>query len=498
MNNKLILTFGSLFSGSLLQAAERPNIIFVLIDDLGKEWIEAYGADIKTPNINSLSEQGITFSRAYSMPQSTPSRVVLMTGQYPCNNGWINHYDVPRWGHGAQFDVEKNPCFPRELQKIGYKTCVAGKWQLNDFRIQPDIMNRVGFDEYCMWTGAEKGNEKVSANRYWDPYIHTKEGSKVYKGKFGPDIYSDFIVDFINDNKDKPFLVYYPMTLTHMPLVHTPLEPDAKTAYEKHCAMVRYTDFIIGKLLKAVEDAGVKDNTYIFFTTDNGTVGTVVGRRDDVYVRGGKTYLSENGINTPFLVIGPNIKAGSKTDALIDFADVYPTLLDLGGTKKVDSRVDGKSFAALLRGDRNYRSKEFAMSMGGHPAMIGKDGMVKNYFSFRDRAIIGEKYKIYLSVDRKISRIYDMQNDPYEKTDLVNNAKVMKEVKAEFGKYIDNLPAKDANPKYSVLKECKYDEPADVLNESSERTHSRYKNKIELATKEDYDKFKNRTTKKKR
>lgn len=108
----------------------RPNVLLILVDDLGKEWIECYGAqNISLPNITKLSEQSIIFNRAYSMPQSTPSRVALMTGQYPCNNGWVNHYDVPRWGHGAHFDVDLNPSFPLTLKKSGYRTCIAGKWQ---------------------------------------------------------------------------------------------------------------------------------------------------------------------------------------------------------------------------------------------------------------------------------------------------------------------------------------------------------------------------------
>ena len=83
----------------------KPNLLFILLDDLGKEWISIYGAeDIETPVVDQLARSGMLFNNAYSMPQCTPSRVALMTGQYPWRNGWINHYDVPRWGHGAHFD----------------------------------------------------------------------------------------------------------------------------------------------------------------------------------------------------------------------------------------------------------------------------------------------------------------------------------------------------------------------------------------------------------
>ncbi len=106
--------------------AKQPNVVLILVDDLGKEWIEQYGAEgIKLPHLQELADQSVIFNRAYSMPQSTPSRVAIMTSQFPYNNGWINHYDVPRWGHGAQFDVENNPCFTQEVRDNGYKTCVT-------------------------------------------------------------------------------------------------------------------------------------------------------------------------------------------------------------------------------------------------------------------------------------------------------------------------------------------------------------------------------------
>lgn len=94
--------------------AEKPNIVFVLLDDLGKEWVSCYGAkDIETPHFDQLAKQGIRFDNFYSMPQCTPTRVAFMTGQYPFRNGWVNHWDVPRWGGGCHFDWKKNPSVAR-------------------------------------------------------------------------------------------------------------------------------------------------------------------------------------------------------------------------------------------------------------------------------------------------------------------------------------------------------------------------------------------------
>ena len=161
----------------------RPNIIVIMVDDLGKEWISYYGAeDISTPNIDALAKSGVSFNNVYSMPQCTPTRVTLLTGQYPFRHGWVNHWDVPRWGGGVHFDETMNPSIGIEMKKAGYTTCIAGKWQIDDFRVEPDALTKNGFDEFCMWTGYESGI-KESANRYQDPYIYTKEGSKTYNGE---------------------------------------------------------------------------------------------------------------------------------------------------------------------------------------------------------------------------------------------------------------------------------------------------------------------------
>jgi len=471
--------------------APKPNFLFILVDDLGKEWISCYGAKgINTPRIDRLAHEGMRFERAYSMPQSTPSRIALMTGKYPYHNGWINHFDVPRWGHGASYDVNLNGSFGCVLRDAGYRTCAAGKWQVNDFRLEPKAMVTAGFDEYCMWTGGEGGNELASNKRYWDPYIHTKEGSRTYEGKFGPDVFSDFIVDFMRKHKDEPMCIYYPMVLTHIPFTNTPHEPDATTIYEKHCAMVRYTDYITGKLADEIDRLGIADNTYIILTSDNGTAGIVVGQRNDSFIRGGKTYLTENGINAPFIVRGPGITKGSVSQALVDFADLYPTLLELAGVScQNGSSIDGVSFAGALRGGPGARN--WATSLGGQPAMIGPDRMVKSYYNFRDRAIIGEKYKVYVDTLRRIEHIFEMAIDPWEENDLISDPVIVKEVGRIFAPVIDAMPLRDENPHYRKLSGSLYDEPVEKINAASKRGNSRNTNMLPRVKENDFMRFRN-------
>ncbi|MDA0348097.1 MAG: sulfatase-like hydrolase/transferase, partial [Verrucomicrobia bacterium] len=141
--------------------ATKPNILFILVDDLGKEWVPSYGAEnIEMPNVDKLAATGMQFSNAYVMPQCTPTRLSFLTGQYPYRHGWVNHWDVPRWGGGAHYDWNRNPCISMVMKEAGYKSAIAGKWQINDFRVQPEAMTEIGYDDYCMWTGGEGNNSQ--------------------------------------------------------------------------------------------------------------------------------------------------------------------------------------------------------------------------------------------------------------------------------------------------------------------------------------------------
>ena len=462
----------------------QPNILFILLDDLGKEWVSGYDADdIDTPNIDSLLKGGMKFTNVWSMPQCTPSRVTLMTGQYPFRHGWINHYDVPRWGHGVNFDSNKNPSLARILKKAGYNTCIAGKWQINDFRLQPDSMIEHGFDDYCMWTGGEGGNLKKSEKRYWDPYIHTKEGSKTYPGEFGEDIFSDFIIDFMEKNKQNPMFIYYPMCLPHGPLTTTPLEPHIKDKIDKHKAMVGYTDIILKKLVTALERLNIRNNTIIFWTTDNGTAGNITGQINGEKIKGGKTYLTQNGVNEPFIVNWPGtISPGTNTNALIDFSDILPTFADLGGAELPKKyKYDGKSFKDLLIGKKNHSGRNWILTMGSHPAKI-TDGRVNNVHVYRDRALREKRYKVFVDTLKEISHIYDLENDKYERDNLIysKSEEIIKVLK-KFKSIIDSLPSRDAQPKYSKLTNSKYNTFPDQLHKQAEKrrklsNHSRYIN----------------------
>jgi len=437
---------------------EKPNILFVMVDDLGKEWVSCCGAeDIKTPNLDALAAGGMRFTNAYSMPQCTPTRVTLLTGQYPWRTGWVNHWDVPRWGV-AYFDWKHHTTFARVLKTAGYVTAAAGKWQINDFRVTPDAMKRHGFDEWCMWTGYEAGNPP-SGKRYMDAYINTPQGSRTRAGKFGPDVYADFLIDFIRRHRDRPMCLYFPMCLTHGPLVATPDEPDAKDNLSKHKAMVRHVDKLIGRLVKAFDDAGIRGETIIIFSTDNGSGGRITGARNGRKVKGGKAKKSEAGVCAPFIVNGPGrVPAGLVTDALTDFTDLLPTFAELGGAKvPADWKIDGVSIAPVLLGKAKDSPRRWIMALGHGAARLDEKG-VRGRNDYADRVLRDKRFKVWVDTNRKITRLHDLKADPWEERNLIDSeAPDCVAALRKFQAVLDSMPAKDARPKYDPRPANRWD-----------------------------------------
>jgi len=428
-----------------------PNILFILVDDLGKEWISCYGAEeINTPNIDALAIGGMKFQNAYSMPQCTPSRVTILTGKYPWQNGWVNHWDVPRWGVGY-FDWKKkeNISVARLLKAHGYSTCAAGKWQINDFRIEPEAMRKHGFDDWAMWTGFETGNP-ASSERYKDAYVNSPDGSKTYRGQFGPDLYAQHLIAFMKQHRDEPMFMYFPMVLTHTPLIATPDETNVETDIEKHKAMVRYTDKLVGQLVAALDELNLRESTIIVFTTDNGSTGGISGTRHGQKVQGAKAKKTEAGINAPFIVNCPGlVPAGVETDALTDFSDLLPTFVELcGASVPKDLRINGVSIAPLILGKQRDTVREWIMALGHGPAKLDESG-VRGQQDFASRVIRDKHYKVWVSSEREIIRLHDLKKDPFESTNLIHSKRNehMKAL-AKFQDVLDSLPEKDARPLY--------------------------------------------------
>ena len=347
----------ALATASHAAAPPRPNIIVILADDLGAKELGCYGNTAhRTPNLDRLAATGVKFETCFTSPVCHPTRFMLMTGQYGCHNG-IYNFAGKRGGPergDPRHEIANQVTFGRLLKDAGYATAVAGKWQLSG--AQPTLIRETGFDEYCMWGFADYYDRADRAKalqagidfraRYWHPSI-IRNGRWVPTtiNDYGPDIHGEFVLDFIRRNQEKPFFIYYPMCLTHAPRMTTPdtTRSDAdKTvnAQANFTANVEYMDKLVGRLVDELDRLGLRDNTIVFFTGDNGTGGD------------GKSQAIERGARVPMIVNGPGIvKPRGDTLELTDLSDVLPTLVDFAAARLPDDRpIDGHSLAAYLRG----------------------------------------------------------------------------------------------------------------------------------------------------
>ena len=327
--------------------AGRPNIVFVLVDDLGVEGLGCYGGtSYKTPHLDRLASEGMRFTHAYSNPICSPTRVALMTGQY-------NYRNYDGWG---VFDPAKNVTFGHLLRDAGYATNLAGKWQFDNFQDHPDQIRDSGFSDYMAWTWFLDGR---NTSRYWNPSLWS-DGKLVpdTDGQYGPDLVNQFQLDFIREHKDGPFLLYYPLILVHSPFQAPPGDDGeaggggGSRPRRNFPAMVEYMDKMVGNLVAALDEAGVRDNTLIVFTGDNGTPRGIVSTMNGREVPGGKATMKQTGSHVAMIANWPGVIApGSTCDDLVDVTDHFATLADLAGVAVPDALpIDGHSYAPQLRG----------------------------------------------------------------------------------------------------------------------------------------------------
>ena len=255
------------------------------------------------------------------------------------------------------------------LQDTGYATFMAGKWQMSGFKQvwapgkdccegQGQTPEEAGFDDYLVWHYHEKGE------RYADPLLWGPGGEGgTREGKYGPDLFVDFLLDRIESQVGKdsshPFFAYYPMALVHAPFEPTPDSADwtvdrkaQNPAYFGD--MVAYADKLIGRMLDGLEDLGVRDDTLILLTADNGTPSQITSRmQDGTVIPGGKGSTIDYGIHVPFIASWPaGFEGGRASDALVDLTDFLPSVVEAAGAALPDDRrFDGRSFLPVLRGE---------------------------------------------------------------------------------------------------------------------------------------------------
>jgi len=387
-------------------AAEKskPNVVFVLADDMGHECLGTYGSTYKTPNLDRMAEVGVKFDYAYSQPLSTPSRVELMTGRY-------NHKNYSRFAFMNQ-DVKT---FGHLAKMAGYTTTIVGKWQLGANSKLPAWF---GFDSYCLWQlnyGKGDKNHPHEGERYANPLIEQDGRILPHNSDlYGPDLFADYVDRFIDENRDNPFFLYYPMVLVHDPFVSTPRSADWATNMDGRFVhntiyfpdMVAYCDMMMGRLIDKLKKEGLYDNTLIIFTGDNGTLSQITTpMQDGNAIKGGKGSATDAGTHAPLIVTyGSRQGKPFVCHDLVNFTDVMPTIAQAMGIEVPKAwDTDGVSFLPQVMGEKGTpRQWVFCH----YDSFINNDAPMPN----AKRWIRTHRYKLYST-----GEFYDMQEDVLEK-----------------------------------------------------------------------------------
>jgi len=409
----IFLVFGLLSAACVSAADPRPNVIVVLVDDMGWKDLSCQGSDFyETPHIDRLAASGMRFTSGYAAcTVCSPTRAALLTGMYPARlhvTDWIAGHERPQ----AQLRIPAwTKHLPREavtiaerLQAAGYATASIGKWHLGGADFSPPCQ---GFDLN------RGGTDKGQPPSYFAPYgIETLPDGP--PGEYLTDREAAEAVSFIEANRDRPFLLYLPHHGVHAPIQAKP-EVAARYAAKRpgippklaaYAAMVESVDEAVGSILAVLDRLGLRERTAIFFTSDNGGQASITDMRP---LRAGKGSPWEGGVRVPFIVSWPGVtQPGTTSDLPVITPDIAATILDLTAAGSDPAQpLDGTSLAGVLRGgglDRDAISWHYPHY---HP------GGATPYSAIRS----GPWRLVHFYEDDR-DELYDLEADPGETTDL--------------------------------------------------------------------------------
>jgi arylsulfatase A-like enzyme len=435
---------------SAASAADRPNVVFILADDLGWTDLAVQGSKYyETPNIDRLASQGLRFTSGYTCgPNCQPTRAALMSGQYGPRTGVYTVGSIDR------FDWQTRPLRPvdnvtklapeivtvgESMKAAGYATGYFGKWHLGD---DPEHHpSAQGFDEAI-----------VSAGQHFD--FNTNPKTPYPKGTYLADFLTEKAIGFIREHKAGPFYLH----IAHFG-VHSPYQAkDELIAKFKpkpgvgghddptYAAMIASVDESVGRVMATLDELGLAENTLVVFTADNGGVGGyesvgITGKNgitNNAPLRGGKGTLYEGGVRVAYMFRWPGqIEAGATTDRPINSVDLYPTLLELTGAPKPNQPLDGESYLAVLRGKDKPRSPLY----WHFPGYLGAS---QNQWRTTPVSTIRDgDWKLMEFLEDGHTELYNLRNDLSEKNNLVaTDPDRAAALRAKLAKWRDSVGAK--------------------------------------------------------
>ena len=419
--------------GGIAQTSEKPNILLVLVDDLGYGDLSSYGSeDIESPRIDELMSQGIRFDQFYSnCTVCSPTRASLMTGRYPDIAGvpGVVRQNAPNsWGYLDPTALT----LPDMLKTGGYDTAMIGKWHLG--YESPNIPNDRGFDFFHGFLGD-----------MMDDYYHHRRGGVNWMRKnrqaidpegHATELFSDWSIDYFESRKEnpKPFFLYLPYNAPHFPIQPPDdwLErtrkkfPKLNEGRSKNVAFVEHMDFQIGRVLDGLKEHGFADNTMVIFSSDNG--GSLRHFQTSGPLRGGKQDHWEGGIRVPTCVVWPGKIRKEIVNTIGITMDLYPTLCEIAGVN-IGHEIDGKSLLPFL-----LKGKETGLN-DRELIWVRREGGATGYMGRAYYAIRRGPWKLQQSSPFEPMQLFNLEKDPFE-TVPVDNRQIAADLGARLMMHI--------------------------------------------------------------
>ena len=437
----VILTGIILLLGTTVQAADQPNIIFIMADDLGNADLGYRGSDIKTPNIDKLANEGVRLENFHGMPVCTPARAALMTGRYPMRYGLQTLVIFPSHTYGLPTDERT---LPQALKEAGYSTYMVGKWHLGHADRKYWPQNR-GFDHfYGNLVGEVDYFTKMRGG-----LVDWQRNGKFFQEKgYYLDLIGDEAVKLIEkQDKNKPFFLYFASLAPHAPYQAKKADEDryAETIKDPtrrtYAAMITSVDDQVGRIVAALDKQGLRENTLIIFSSDNGGPRSAVvasgahspeeraasGVKQESLpasngdLRGGKGSLHEGGVRVPTIFNWPAKLKPRVVNEPLHMTDVMPTVLALaGGKASPEKPLDGKDIWATVA--------------EGRPSP--HEDILVNVEAFRGSVIKGNWKLVKVALLPGKTELFDLTADPGEKNDVAaQNPEVVRDLESRLMAY---------------------------------------------------------------
>jgi len=467
---------------SVGDVSKKPNILFILADDLGYHDLSCMGSDYyETPNVDRIAAEGMVFTEGYSTCQvCSPSRASIMSGKFPARHGITSHIGPStgkEWRKMGRFSKLLPPEYvrnlpheyitlPEALKEVGYKTFFAGKWHLGSKGSWPEDH---GFD--INKGGWDSGGPKGGYYAPWDnPNLESGTDGESLNMRIAQET-----LDFIKNQKDTSFFAFLSFYAVHSPIQTTQIKwakyrqkseylGIAKTGFKMghflpirqvqdnpvYAGLVEEMDDAVGVVLQALDEMELSENTIIVFTSDNG--GVAAGddsATSNLPLRAGKGYQFEGGIRVPYFIKVPGMKGGQKCNTPATGTDFYPTLLELvGADLKPEEHIDGISLVPLLNGETIEERPliwhfPYYGNQGGEPSSIIRKGDWKLIHYYEDGR----------------EELYNLKTDVGETTNVSEKkSKLTKQLREILFNYLSEVGAlfPEKDPEYSKELEKKY------------------------------------------